>query len=278
MDFEKLLRNTSKEGVVEGLAEFYEETQKENKTKHLKHFQEELKVSDILVAQYLLIGFALSTTTKEDKFSNRPLICENYMYTIVNNFHTLKSLFICGNHIQFQLLLRSQFEFVLTFICALFDDDFFKTYTTPGIQEEAFPLTPSQSNRIKCLNRIFKALIPNKADKLFKQFHKMWFEMYQNLSEIGHGNILRVFVQSFQKEDDGSLIPSYGGSDFPLGVTLNAFLGMLNYYQLVGRVLVDLIDKKQLINEENVSFNFLKSNLNTIESFFLKEDAEQTDS
>jgi len=265
MNTEKIFDELSKEKIVESIIDNFEQFQNENKSHHEQTYVTELKVFDKIIIQYLCLHLSIDHTNQSDSFQNRAFYTKHYLSTITNNFYVLRQLFLSGYHIQFQILLRSQFEFINTLICFVGDDDFFRCYVMAKKNGD-IPITPKHSNTEKCLKRLLKEYDQKAFDDIWDIYSQLLKTMHSALSEIVHGNVARIMIQGFQKNDEENLYHSgIGGTTKPLGVTQNILIQIINYFQITFSLIDFQLQKRQLININTSFIKFLRKNYDYVE-------------
>lgn len=207
MKEKELLSDTKRKEIVDDILEYFSKRIKENKTSHLEAFADELQILDRIITQYLLLSYIIKDSDK-NKFSGRSLFSTHHINTIANNFYSIKELFISGYHIQLQIMIRSQFEFVNNVIAFIGDDEYFKRYGMYNREKKHSFITPKPNHAEKSIKRILKDLISSKYK--FNDFWKLYKEMmnslYTDLSETVHGNIVKIAFQSLDENENNSEI------------------------------------------------------------------------
>jgi hypothetical protein len=128
------------------------------------------------------------------------------------------------------------------------------------------PITPKHTNTEKCLKRLLKEYDKKAFDDIWDIYSQLLKTMHSTLSEIAHGNVARIMIQGFPKNDEENLYHSgIGGTTKPLGVTENILIQVINYFQITFRLVDIQLQKRQLININTSFIKFLRKNYDYVE-------------
>lgn len=253
--------------IIESISEFYEQRCEENIESHRAEFKEEIKILERLKVQHFLLQSILTNQNEPEKLKGRYYFSKNYLDVIANTFKVAKDLFEQGFHIQLQLLLRNQFEFVNVLIAFVGDDDYFFRYGRIFKGSKKF-LTPKPSNTEKTLKKILKENYPNDGfNEFWKNFNSIMTTIYSELSINAHGNIPSVSLQSFEgiKGVEDKFNKPLCGVKYPLSVTKKMLKQMLQYFQITGAILYTILENKNMLDKEVPFYDFVKFHSNNFQ-------------
>ncbi|MDC1285304.1 hypothetical protein N8Z33_01305 [Flavobacteriaceae bacterium] len=253
------LKDLDFKDIIETISEFYEQRRAENIKSHRKEFDEEIGMLERLKVQYFLLQSIMTDKNEPEKFKGRFYFGKNYLDVIANNFKVAQDLFEQGFHLQLQLILRNQFEFVNALIAFIGDDEYFLRYGREFENSKRI-LTPKPSNTEKSLKKILKENNPNGFKGFWKDFNLIMTTIYSELSTNAHGNIPSVSLQSLEgiKGNDSVYNKNICGVEYPLSVTIKMLKQILQYFQITGSILYIYLEKKKMLDSEVPFFEFVK--------------------
>jgi len=257
MDIVEILKTLPKSEIIDFVIDNYEERAKENQKSHLDKYQEEIKLLDRIISQYFFLSYVIRDSNEKDKFPGRFFFGRHYISVIANNLYIIRELFIKGFHVQFQQLLRSQFEYINNLIAFIGDDDFFKRFGTSNGKD--ILISPKPIHAEKSIQKLFKEFSNNDPENVWKIFKEIMNFIYKDLSEAAHGNIPRIALQSLSQKD--SQVDFYTqnicGVESPLPVTVNMLRQSINYFQITSRLVWIQIEKKDMLDKKSPFLEFV---------------------
>ena len=267
MGIKELIKNTPHSEIIKEIIELYSERIEENKISHVNSYSKEIALLDRIITQYFFMSNSVRDYNDVDKLPARFYVGKHYINTIANNFYNIKELFINGFHIQLQLLLRNQFEYVNNLIAFTGDDEFFKRFVlNDGIDSDLI-LTPKPTHAKKSIMKLLNKYDSQHFKEFWVIFEEMMNLMYSDLSESAHGNILRVAVQSQGQHEDGDeyLEPNSCGVKNPLPVTMKILKESLNYFQITYRIVWLQLENKDMFDKDSPFLDFVNYYNNKID-------------
>lgn len=259
MEIKKLIENTPHKDVIKEIIELYSERTKENKISHIDTYTKEISLLDQIITQYFFMSNSVRDSNNTDKFPARFYVGKHYINTIANNFYIIRELFVNGFHIQLQLLLRNQFEYINNLIAFTGDDEFFRRFVLNDGGNSEVTLTPKPTHAKKSIMKLLNEYNNQHFKEFWTIFKEMMTLMYSDLSESAHGNILRVAVQSQGQHEDGDdyLEPNSCGVRKPLNVTIQILRESLNYFQITYRIVWLQLENKDMFDKESPFISFV---------------------
>lgn len=260
MEIDDLLKTTPKSETISEILEYFAERIDENKESHLKLFSEELLLLDRIITQFFFLSYTIRASNGTDKFPGRFFFGRHYINTIANNFYTIKELFISGFHVQFQLMIRNQFEYVNNLIAFIGDDDFFRIFALSNEEKNNSIFTPKPIHAERAIRKLTKEYNNDGFDEFWKIFKEIMTSIYSDLSESTHGNIVRVALQSHgetENQYNDNLAPNICGVLSPLPATKSILRQSLNYFQITYRLLWIQMQKKDMFDKNSPFYDFV---------------------
>jgi len=250
------LKSMPKSEIIKEIIQYYGDRVIENQLSHENLFEKEFEVIDKIISTYFCISLVIREATESDKYKRRFFFAKQYISTITDNFYMLKELFQKGFHIQLQLLIRSQIEYVNNLISFIGDDSFFQSFCIE--ENNKYFISPKPVHSEKVLKRIFKEYNPeNYSEETWKVYKKLINSLYSDLSESAHGNIVRIVVQSLSGEHEDMIGQNICGAKIPIPATVNILRNALNFFQIATRILWIQIEKKEMIDKESSFLDFV---------------------
>lgn len=259
MEIDELIKTTPKSETISVILEYFAERIQENKTSHQNLFSEELLLLDRIITQYFFLANTIRDSKETDKYQSRFFFSKHYINTIANNFYTIKDLFISGFHVQFQLMIRNQFEYINNLIAFVGDDDFFKRFAMDNGEKPDSLITPKPIHAEKSIKKLIKEYNSNDFDEFWKIFKEIMTFIYNDLSESTHGNIARVSLQSLGENQNQNdfLDQNICGVQCPLPVTKTILKQSLNYFQITYRLVWVQLKNKNMFDTNSPFLDFV---------------------
>ncbi|WP_161532216.1 hypothetical protein [Riemerella anatipestifer] len=251
--------------LIEIINEEYDKKINQNIESHNNNFKKSLKKFDEIKTLYFLLSYVVTNDKESEELKGRHFFCEKYLRVVADNCYELKQLFEKGLHIQFQLLFRSQFEFLNTLIAFVGSEDYFKIYCREN--DKNFILTPKPINTEKALKKILKNHIKGDFDAFWSTFNLILKSIYSQLSTNSHGNIPSIALQSYQGRKDNTEIfdENFCGVEYPLNVTKEIVKQFFHYSQIAGSILVKLLDENDMLDKNHLFYNYIYLRSNKFE-------------
>jgi hypothetical protein len=256
--------------IINTVEYFIEENVAYNK-KNMKRHSKKFEMTRHIIALYFLLFVSLKKDSGNSKNEGRLLYARFYLVSIINNFLAMKTLFETGLHIQFQIILRSQMEYINTMIAFIGDDSFFNHFCKQDkkITTSVNTITPELRNIDKAIKRIIPKIITKNSDSFASAFFALNGELYNYFSEVVHGNITRVSLQAnhHRKNEIG---PALGGQSRPYVYLKNKIIASNVYYQFGFQMLIKSLEEEDLIDISSSDYkrllfyreNYIKGSLN----------------
>lgn len=256
MEKSERLKSFPKSEIIKEIIQYYDDKVIENRLSHEELFKKELDVIDRIIVTFFCISLVIRESTEKDKYRGRFFFGKQYVSSISDNFYMIKDLFVKGYHIQLQLLIRSQIEYVNNLISFIGDDPFFQSFCIE--ENNKYFVSPKPIHSEKALKRIFKEYNPeNYSEDTWIIFKRLINSLYSDLSESTHGNIVRVVVQSLSGENEELIGQSICGVKVPIPATVGILKESLNYFQIATRILWIQLEKKDMIDKDSPFLDFV---------------------
>lgn len=232
----------------------------EHKDSHLKHYQREIDLLERIITQYLVLSVVIKKSSTTTTNNARALLSKQYLRTISNNFLVIKELFISGLHIQMQLILRTQLEFVDNLIAFTGDDEFYNRFCTEESVKNFVLITPKPVHSEKSLKKLMKEHNSEGFDEVWKLFKGIKDSMYKELSQTTHGHVIKVALQTFGEDlnNEDILTSNTAGVMNPLPITMSILRQCLNYFQITYCLIFRQLHNKKILNLKSPFFDFTK--------------------
>jgi hypothetical protein len=254
----RIQKTTPENEILTDLGDHYFQRFNENKSSRLKMFQDEIESLDRIVNLYFLLS-GIIIKSKTDLIPARFLVCKSYLKIVTNNFFAIKKLFISGLDIQFQIMVRTQLEYLNNLLALIGDDDFFQCYVLNKGKDDLNCITPKPINAEKSIKKILKKFYGIDYEKYFSQFVTNLNSTYKDLSESAHGNILRTLILSYGADvkRKNILKESNCGTIVPLPVFIDTLRHSINNFQVFYLLIWENLEERELLDKRNQLFDFL---------------------
>lgn len=251
---ENIITNTQQKPMprwrIHEMEVFFNLQKKSNKKKNKEGSSKYLETHVHALSLYFYLFFALKEDIKE-KTPSRLFYLRSYLVPIINNFEVIKMLYYRGFHTQIQFILRTQIEYVNTLVTFMMDEDFFRRFT--ATQEQSLTRSTTITPKMVHTDRVLRKIMPKDLLDLYIGYRDY---LYSDFSEISHGNIARLSIQSMNmNEKKGTATAGLGGvcftSDFTNATIDNASL----YFQLAFKIIM----------EKAIAYKYIKKDVEWID-------------
>lgn len=192
----------------------------------------------------------LSLIEKNGPKDHKIVTCVSYVMAIVNNARTIKRLFEMGMHLQMEIIMRSQFEYLNLVYCIMKRDSFFeKMFVKNG--SDWVPIKPTA-------NFAKKEMLKTDSSKDVKKGFQTYFVLLNEIfSKAAHGHPYHVFEASIPVDSDLDseldwLDVPIGGNKIPSENTKSILIDMNNYTQILFLSIADFFVKHEMVHDSKI--------------------------
>lgn len=174
------------------------------------------------------------------------MACIPYLAAIVNHSRAISRLFEMGMHLQMEILMRSQFEYINLVYCMIKSESFFERMIIEN-DSGRFHVKPTSSLTKK---EMLKLGFDKESKKAFEYYFVLLNDIF---SEAAHGHAGHVFealrpIQGIN-EPDSILDDPIGGNKLPSASTKFVLIKMNNYTQILFLSIANFFITKGVVSE-----------------------------